>query len=76
MKVVEQARAMERLLANEDFMQVIMGAYIHDGISMNVLYGGVKNEGVQDELLSRQNLHSFIFDTISQGEILLEQNRE
>jgi len=75
-RVLRLADAAKELLGNKDFMFLIMEEYISNGVSMHSLYGDPRNEGTINELSARKNLNSFIFDTISQGDILMQEKIE
>ncbi len=62
---VSDSKKMLELLANDSFQELIMEAFIQKGIVTVALENSIRSEAVQDELVARQILHEYIFDTIN-----------
>jgi len=63
----------QRLMNNEDFLELIMRSYIDDGIRDFVLDDNVDHEGVRDELKARRILYLYIYGIIERAEILKKE---
>ncbi len=71
---IDKSQKMLKLLDNDLFKELIMEGYIKAGTYENSIHGNLDNDKTIDELKSRQSLHKFIFDIMTQGEILNSQN--
>ena len=64
----KKSEAAKRLLENEDFMEIIMGDYVKDGIIRHSIDGNLDSPSTVDELKARQIFHRYIFDIITYAE--------
>jgi len=68
-----RARQMSALAQDKIFKELIINGFIMEGILQYTLREGVQNETVRLQLEARKILNDYIRDTISQGEILLNE---
>ena len=67
-QAISRSKKMLKLLDNEDFQELILGAFINDGLKQNVIDGSLDSSATIDELKARQILHRFLYDIITSGE--------
>jgi len=69
----EKAKKILRLLDNDDFVDIIMDEYLGSDIHDLVMEEDVKKEAIQEELISRRILRTYIFDILRQAELLKQE---
>jgi len=73
---VELARVMDRLMNNQDFIDIILTRFLKEDIVKVTLEQNLSSEATINALRARQELNKFISDIITEGEILLTENKE
>ena len=68
MKSEDKIKMANRLLANDDFQELIMKQFIKDGTLEYSLQHNIRAEGVLDEVIARRTIHNWFFDIITSGE--------
>ena len=69
---IDDKRKVERLLQNQDFVDIILKSYMNDSIH-ELMFREGSSDGVIRGIDSRKSLNDFIFGIIEEGKIAEEK---
>ena len=60
----DKSKKMQRLLKNDDFVELILEDFIKQGTLAHSLHDNLRSEAVLDQLMARSILHNYLMTTI------------